>query len=106
MLIKKLNRSYYPTLAFSIQFHAALPFPSDTPYLVAPRTVGCYSTGNIISEGRHEQRCEVWTAPSAIGVGGDVPEDWRARSFPLLTSTQLALSVPTAKLVKKAKAKI
>lgn len=71
--------SYYPTLSssssripesthpdrthgfcspVSCQFHAKLPL--QAPYIGAPSTVGCFSTGKMIHEGRHEQIIEVW----------------------------------------------
>lgn len=85
----------------SIQFHTSLTsLLSSSSYLCAPQTVGCYSTGSLIHHGRHEQLCEVWSAPGPIG-SGEVQQDWRARTFPLLTSTQIALSVHTDKLVAR-----
>lgn len=92
---QRVDPHYYPTLAMSIQFHAKLPLPS--PYLSAPRTVGCFATGKFIRAGQHEQIVETWTSPGPIGVG-ETQEDWRRRSMCLCTSTQIALSVSIAKM--------
>lgn len=124
---ERIRPHYYPTLALSMQFHA--PFPSSSSsgagsdqrqegggpwsWLGADRTVGVYSSGSFIHQGRHEQLVEVWSAPSRIGQGRHVAEsqpDWREHCVPLITSTQLALSIDTNKLsqrmeqVSKAKA--
>ncbi|KAK4048195.1 hypothetical protein OIV83_004900 [Microbotryomycetes sp. JL201] len=93
---ERIEPHYFPTLAMSVHFHARLPLTG--PYLSAPQTIGCYSKGSgIISQGRHEQLVEVWTAPGPIGTG-EVQEDWRRKCIPLATSTQLALCVPASKL--------
>ncbi|SCV69799.1 BQ2448_1193 [Microbotryum intermedium] len=94
---ERVDPHYYPTLTMSIHFHAKLPFPSNSPYLNSPKTVGVYSTGHHIQQGRHEQLTEVWTAPSALGQGA-VQDDWRERSMLLISGTQLALSVDIQKL--------
>lgn len=101
-------------MAMSIQFHAKLPLPSN--YLSSAGTsrffscslssltsgaddsfsVGCYSKGNLIHAGRHEQLTEVWTAPSSIQSKDGIQPNWREKSMILLTATQIALSVPIA----------
>ncbi|SCZ89609.1 BZ3500_MvSof-1268-A1-R1_Chr9g10481 [Microbotryum saponariae] len=94
---ERVDPHYYPTLTMSIHFHTKLPFPSNSPYLFSPKTVGVYSTGHHIKAGRHEQLTEVWTAPSALGQG-DVQQGWRERSMLLITGTQLAVSVDIQKI--------
>lgn len=95
-------RSYYPTLSLSLQFHCRLPLPHSSPYLASPRTIGCYSHGSVIQQGRHEQLVEVWSAPGPIAEGEE-QKDWRKRCVPLLTSTQIALSVGTGKMQGRTK---
>lgn len=96
------SRSYYPTLSLSLQFHCRIPLPRSSPYLASPRTVGCYSHGSLIQQGRHEQLVEVWSAPGPIAEG-EVQEDWRKRCVSLLTATQIALSVGTGKMQGRTK---
>lgn len=80
----------FPTLTISLLFHAALPVTA--PYLSDQYTLGVYSPGGSpIHQGRHEQRIEVWTAPSGVGQGAE-QEGWRERSMLLCTSTQAALT--------------
>ncbi|KAM0789381.1 hypothetical protein ACM66B_000210 [Microbotryomycetes sp. NB124-2] len=101
---ERIEPHYFPTLAMSVHFHARLPLTG--PYLSAPRTIGCFSRGGpIISQGRHEQITEIWTAPGPIGQG-QVQEDWRRKCIPLATSTQLALCVPASKLISGTKPRI
>lgn len=64
--------------------------------LTISRAVGCYSKGNLIHAGRHEQLTEVWTAPSSIQSKDGIQPNWREKSMILLTATQIALSVPIA----------
>lgn len=102
----KVEATYYPTLAMSIQFHASLPLTS--PYLFSTKTVGCYSHGKVIHQGRHEQLVEVWSAPGEIGRGEE-QEGWRKKSMLLASATQIALSIPIASMktgVQAAVAKI
>ncbi|KAM0748566.1 hypothetical protein T439DRAFT_327824 [Meredithblackwellia eburnea MCA 4105] len=87
---EKVTPHYYPTLAMSIQFHARLPLPSS--FVSSRTTVGCYSTGYFIHDGRHEQLSQVWSAPSRIEEGEE-EDGWREKSMILLTATQIALSV-------------
>ncbi|ORY87503.1 thioesterase-like superfamily-domain-containing protein [Leucosporidium creatinivorum] len=99
---QRVDPHYYPTLSLSLQFHCRLPLPPSSPYLASPRTVGCYSHGSVIQQGRHEQLVEVWSAPGPIGEG-EVQDEWRKRCVPLLTSTQIALSVGTGKMAGRTK---
>ncbi|KAK4057320.1 hypothetical protein OIO90_001817 [Microbotryomycetes sp. JL221] len=95
---QRVSPHYYPTLAMSVQFHARLPVTA--PYLSSEKTIGCYGRGGpLVSEGRHEQLVEVWTAPGPIGKG-EVQDQWKRRCLPLATSTQLALTVPAGKIWK------
>lgn len=87
----------------SLQFHCSMrELRASSAYLCAPKTVGCWGTGSIIQNGRHEQICEVWSAPGPIGRG-EVQENWRARTFPIVTSHQIALSIHVSKLVQRQK---
>ena len=84
--------SWYPTMVLSIEFKNKLP-PSSAEHSI--RTVGIYSRGNFVSppQARHESSCEIWTAPSNIGVGKPT-SDWRDHQMCLAISTQMALVMP------------
>lgn len=89
-LDQRTSATYFPTLTMSVHFHAA--FPPPAPYLADHHTVGIYCPGGSqIVAGRHEQRAEVWTAPSAVGEGQE-QDGWRERSLCLLSATQTALT--------------
>ncbi|KAI5480212.1 hypothetical protein MNV49_001540 [Pseudohyphozyma bogoriensis] len=89
----------------TLQFHCALPLPPESPYSFAPNTVGCFSTGKQIHEGRHEQIVEVWSAPGPIGGEENKDPEWRKKSALLVTATQIALSVNIGRMKTGIKAK-
>ncbi|KDQ20834.1 hypothetical protein BOTBODRAFT_151769 [Botryobasidium botryosum FD-172 SS1] len=89
------RNGWFPTLGISMDFYFKLgdAFSSPTP-LFAPRTVGLYSFGKFIVEGRHDQSVEVWTAPASIGSEGLIDKDWRSKAKILAVSTQAGLTIP------------
>lgn len=66
------------------------PIPRD-----CVRTVGIYSKGTFINDPqqRHDMYTEVWTAPSNLAQGRD-EDGWRDSQRCLVTSTQMALTIP------------
>jgi len=80
-------------MTLSIEFKNKIPSPSSVH---ADRTVGLYSFGRFITapQGRHDVYVEVWTAPSNIGEGRDVSDNWRDDQVCLAVATQMALTLP------------
>lgn len=60
----------------------------------AARTVGLWSIGKFMQDGRHDNSVEVWTAPCELGDGSEEQKDWRKGQYCLCTSTQMALTLP------------
>lgn len=62
---------------------------------MAPRTVGSFAKTDFLHAGRYGSRVEVWSAPSAIGVGrvgkGD---EWRKESRILAVASQVRKTFP------------
>jgi len=85
-----LTTSWFPTMTLAIEFKHKIP-PSS--FLHADRTVGLYSCGHFMTQGRHDAYSEVWTAPSNIGEGS-VVDNWRDNQVCLATATQMALTLP------------
>ncbi|RDB14795.1 hypothetical protein Hypma_016330 [Hypsizygus marmoreus] len=85
-----LRSSWFPTMVLAIEFKAPIPRPSD---VYASRTVGLYSSGRFLNDGRHDAYVEVWSAPCNIGEGVDT-EGWREKQVCLATATQMAYIVP------------
>ncbi|KAG6829516.1 hypothetical protein H0H92_004318 [Tricholoma furcatifolium] len=79
-----LGSSWYPTIVLSVEFKAPIPSPST---MHADRTVGLYSSGKFLNDGRHDAYVEVWTAPCNIGEGKEVP-GWREKQGTMNVSTQ------------------
>lgn len=72
-----------------------LEFKVKLDSLHAQRTLGLWSTGKFMQDGRHDNSVEVWTAPCEFGdKDAKVPEDWRDKQHCLLISTQMALTLP------------
>ncbi|TDL22610.1 hypothetical protein BD410DRAFT_898187 [Rickenella mellea] len=101
--------SWYPTITMSIEFKSRIP----TSPAFARHTLGLYSSGRFLAEGRHDAYCEVWTAPSSIRDstnGSERREDkdieetrhdndtkqkrWREKQICLAISHQMALTLP------------
>jgi len=87
--------SWFATVVMSIEFKSKIPAFTETVF--APRTVGLYSSGRFLSEGRHDAHVEVWTAPSPIGSSAtkNANDDaWRGQQTCLAISNQMALTIP------------
>jgi hypothetical protein len=76
-------------MILSLEFKAKIP---DDPAF-SQRTVGLYSCGRFMHEGRHDAYVEVWTSPTDIGEGVE-EEGWREKQVCLATTHQMALTVP------------
>lgn len=88
---------WYPSLALTLEFKFPIPQGSESI-----RTIGVYSKGTFVNDpqGRHDMYTEVWTAPSNIGEGQE-EEGWRDKQRCLVTSTQMALTVPFARNMRQ-----
>lgn len=75
----------------TVEFKARIP--SSDSY--SARTVGLYSESRFLNdpEARHNQRVEVWTAPSEIGRG-HVGNKWRDHQYCIAVADQMALMLP------------
>ena len=82
----------------TVDFNSKIPSVGNTTSVsstFAPRTLGIYSMGRFITEGRHDQYVELWTSPSPIGSGSDeFDAGWREKQICLATSTQMAVTIP------------
>ena len=83
---------------FSLEYKAAIP---DDP-LFSTRTVGLYSSGRFMHEGRHDAYVEIWTAPSSIGEGREV-HGWREKQVCVAIAHQMALTVPASLNMRNAR---
>ena len=103
---------WFATVVMSIEFKSKIPsFHSVKSSQFSPRTVGVYTEGRFMSEGRHDSFVEVWTSPANIG-GSDridglsnTDTSWRENQVCLAISHQMALTIPIAKNLRKAKGK-
>lgn len=50
-----------------------------------------------MSEGRHDEYVELWTAPANVGSSAREEPDWREKQICLAVSTQMALAIPESK---------
>ncbi|KAG9315955.1 thioesterase-like superfamily-domain-containing protein [Chiua virens] len=82
---------WYATIAMTVEFKARIP--SSLKH--STRTVGVYCESRFQNdpEGRHNERVEVWTAPSEIGQG-HVVEGWRDHQYCIAVADQMALMLP------------
>lgn len=88
---QKPGMSWFPTMVMAIDFKFKIPKSSNA---FAKRTVGLHSYGNFMSDGRHDNSVEVWTAPCELGdENAKVDKDWRNEQFCLAVSTQMALTL-------------
>lgn len=85
----------------AIEFKSPIPRPSE---VYAGRTVGLYSSGKFLNNGRHDAYVEVWSAPSNIGEGVD-SDDWRDKQVCLAVATQMASIIPMEVNLERAKKK-
>lgn len=65
-------------MSLTLQWHARLPSTS-TSYQISDRTVGIFSSGKVIHEGRHQQDVEIWSAPCRIGENVKIDPKWREK---------------------------
>lgn len=77
-------------MVLAVEFKAPIPPPSQ---IHASRTVGLYSSGRFLQDGRHDAYVEVWSAPCGIGEGAD-NEEWRDKQVCLAIATQMAYTLP------------
>jgi len=88
---QKPGPSWFPTMVMAIEFKVKL----SAIHQHAQRTVGLWSTGKFMQNGRHDNSVEVWTAPCEFGDrDAKISEDWRSEQHCLLISTQMALTLP------------
>ena len=86
-----------------------MTFVSKIPKGLAfsPRAVAVYARTAFINQGRHDGYCEVWTAPSSIGVPRENnDEEWREKMVLLAVGHQMQITVPAAVNKRKAKPKL
>lgn len=76
-------------MCFFLEYKAKIP---DDP-MISKRTVGLYSSGRFMHEGRHEVYVEIWTSPTNIGEGVEV-DGWRDKQVCLAIAHQMALTIP------------
>jgi hypothetical protein len=95
-------------MVMTLEFKRQLP-RRGTPGF-SHRTLGVYSKGSFLDQGRHDIYGEIWSAPSSIGgAGGRDAEDesWRRDMRCVAVTGQMALSVSLdvnrSKGAKKAK---
>ncbi|KAF8073935.1 thioesterase-like superfamily-domain-containing protein [Lyophyllum atratum] len=96
-----LGKSWLPTMVLAMEFKAPIPSSSATH---ASRTVGLYSSGKFMNDGRHDAYVEVWTAPCDIGEGKELP-GWREKQVCLAIATQMAYVMPFGVNLGKGKKK-
>ncbi|KAG6849282.1 hypothetical protein H0H93_009802 [Arthromyces matolae] len=94
-----MGLSWFPTIVLAVEFKAPIPSPSSVH---AKRTVGLYSTGKFLVDGRHDGYVEVWTAPCDIGQGEEV-EGWREKQVCIAVATQMASIIPMEVNMKRGK---
>ncbi|KNZ73200.1 hypothetical protein J132_00589 [Termitomyces sp. J132] len=97
-----LGRSWFPTIVLSLEFKAPIPSSSATH---ARRTVGLYSSGKFLNDGRHDGYVEVWTAPCDIGEGKEIP-GWREKQVCIAVAKQMASIIPIEVNMKRGKNEI
>ncbi|KAG6860387.1 hypothetical protein C0995_011772 [Termitomyces sp. Mi166 len=85
-----LGLSWFPTIVLSLEFKAPIP-PLSVAH--ARRTVGLYSSGKFLNDGRHDGYVEVWTAPCDIGKGKEI-SCWREKQVCIAVATQMASIIP------------
>jgi len=95
----KIGESWFPTIVLSIEFKAPIPHFSEKD---ASRSIGVYTVGKFMNDGRHDEYTEIWTAPCNIGDGKET-SDWREHQVCLATSTQMAYVVPMENNLQKEK---
>ncbi|KAL5528088.1 hypothetical protein ACEPAF_7224 [Sanghuangporus sanghuang] len=89
---------WFATVVLTVEFKSRIPTSISTPDAqhspFSPRTVGIYASSRFMTEGRHDEYVEVWTAPSIIGSCSPVDPTWRDKQVCLAISTQMALTIP------------
>ncbi|KAG6856237.1 hypothetical protein H0H87_006170 [Tephrocybe sp. NHM501043] len=90
--------SWFPTIVLAMEFKA--PIPRSSAH--AKRTVGLYSSGKFLNDGRHDGYVEVWTAPCDIGEGEEVA-GWRENQICVAIATQMASIIPMEVNMKRGK---
>ncbi|KAF5382670.1 hypothetical protein D9615_002727 [Tricholomella constricta] len=96
-----LGTSWFPTVVLAIEFKAPLPRFSASH---ANRTVGLYSSGKFLNDGRHDAYVEVWTAPCNLGEGSET-SSWREEQVCLAIATQMAYIIPMGVNLERGKKK-
>ncbi|KAG6917054.1 hypothetical protein DXG01_004026 [Tephrocybe rancida] len=97
-----LGLSWFPTIALAVEFKAPIPQPSPAH---AKRTVGLYSSGKFLNDGRHDAYVEVWTAPCDIGEGREVT-GWREKQVCVAIATQMASITPMEINMKRGESEV
>ena len=86
---QKAGPSWFPTMVLDLQFLVKIP----SSYRL--RTVGLWSEGRFLQDGRHDNSVEVWTAPCELGdKGAKIDKDWKKEGHCLCISRQMALTLP------------
>ncbi|KAG8739573.1 hypothetical protein FRC10_005433 [Ceratobasidium sp. 414] len=97
---------WYPTMLITIEFKRQ--FPRRGMPGVSRRTLGVYSKCSFLEHGRHDIRCEIWSAPSNPGEPGERDADdgsWKQGMRCMALTGQVALTslIDVNKGGKKAK---
>lgn len=82
-------------MLLTIEFKSKIPSSQDG--LFSSLTVGIYSSARFMTDGRHDEYVELWTAPTDVGSGAREDPNWREKQVCLAVSTQMALSIPESK---------
>ncbi|KAH8119613.1 thioesterase-like superfamily-domain-containing protein [Phellopilus nigrolimitatus] len=103
---------WFATVVLTVEFKSKIPSFKHKPDLkssFSPSTIGIYSSARFMSEGRHDEYTEIWTAPSDIGSAerdgrteSEVDSVWRNKQVCLAISSQMALTIPESMSRRKA----
>ena len=86
---QKSGPSWFPTMVIDIQFVVKISS------LYRLRTVGLWSEGRFMQDGRHDNSVEVWTAPCELeDEKAQIDADWKKEQHCLCISRQMALTLP------------
>ncbi|OBZ79469.1 hypothetical protein A0H81_00070 [Grifola frondosa] len=100
--VQEMRKRWFPTITLTIEFKFPIPSLSSADH--SPRTVALFSSGSFVNDpqARHDNRVELWTAPSDIGVG-EVREGWRETQRCLAVANCVMMVVPAVVGTSKVK---